>query len=98
MIVYVESNFVLELALLQEESASCEAILQLAENGAIKLAMPAFSLGEPYETLVRRHGERRGLVSKLESEFKQLRRSSPYAAALEKADALTELLAASGEQ
>lgn len=98
MIVYVESNFVLELALLQEESASCEAILQLAESGAINLVMPAFSLGEPYETLMRRHGERRSLASKLESEFKQLRRSAPYAAALEKADTLTELLAASGRE
>ena len=32
MNVYVESNFVLELALLQEQSGSCEEILSLAEG------------------------------------------------------------------
>jgi hypothetical protein len=32
--VYVESNFVLQLALLQESYASCEAILQLSESGS----------------------------------------------------------------
>ncbi|WP_217429931.1 hypothetical protein [Rugamonas rubra] len=77
MIVYVESNFVLELAFMQEENAECEGILQLAEAGVVQLAMPAFSVGEPYETLVRRHRERRALANKLTDELKQLRRSAP---------------------
>ena len=54
MNVYVESNFVLELALLQEQSASCEEILGLCEAGRVQLVVPAYSLAEPYETLVRR--------------------------------------------
>ena len=54
MIVYVESNFVLELALLQEEHDSCDAIIMLAETRDIELVVPAFSLAEPYEALVRR--------------------------------------------
>jgi len=78
VIVYIESNFVLELALVQEDSTSCEAILQLAETGAIMLAVPAFSLGEPYETLVRRHRERRLLAGALAGEMTQLRRSTAY--------------------
>ena len=47
--VVVESNFVPELALLQEEHQSCDSIVSLAESLTIDLAIPAFSLAEPYE-------------------------------------------------
>ncbi|QYF94650.1 hypothetical protein KY495_05490 [Massilia sp. PAMC28688] len=91
MIVYVESNFVLELALLQDDSEPCERILQLAERGVIKIAIPAFSLGEPYETLVRRHRERRVLALAVAKEMNQLARSTPYRER-ENADALLGVL------
>ena len=58
MNVYVESNFVLELALLQEQSASGEAILRLGEEHRVHLVVPAYALVEPYETLARRHKQR----------------------------------------
>jgi hypothetical protein len=49
LIVYAETNFVLELALLQEQSASCEQLLAMAEQGTITLAVPAFCIvGERY--------------------------------------------------
>lgn len=51
MRVYVETNFVLELALRQEQNESCEALLRLAEASRIGLVVPAFSLLEPYATL-----------------------------------------------
>jgi hypothetical protein len=51
--VYVESNFVLELALLQEQHAACEAIVQLCEAGDLRLVLPAYSFMEPFETLRR---------------------------------------------
>lgn len=54
MNVYVESNFVLELALLQEQHVACEEILLLCERGTLRLVMPAYCLMEPYETLGRR--------------------------------------------
>jgi hypothetical protein len=44
MNVYVESNFVLELALLQEEHETCENILALCERAEAKLVLPAFCL------------------------------------------------------
>lgn len=50
MNVYVESNFVLQLALLQEFHASCEAIVNLCEAGCARLVIPAFSLIEPYRS------------------------------------------------
>jgi hypothetical protein len=56
--VYVESNFVLEIALGQQQSAAAEVILALAESSDIVLAVPSFSLGEPFST-VTQHGRRR---------------------------------------
>ncbi len=58
MDVYVESNFVLELALLQEQYKSCQELLDLAESKKIRLIVPAFSLAEPYETLIRNNKKR----------------------------------------
>ena len=48
MIVYVESNFILELAYLQEEHEICEKILLLAEQERVSLLLPSFCVGEPY--------------------------------------------------
>ena len=53
MRVYVESNFVLELVLEQEQHQACEEILTLAASRTIELALPAFALIEPYESMVR---------------------------------------------
>ncbi|MDE0349567.1 MAG: hypothetical protein OXM56_07660 [Gammaproteobacteria bacterium] len=58
MKIYVESNFVLELALQQEQASSCEEILELCEGVDRELVVPAYSLAEPYETLIRRRKER----------------------------------------
>ena len=46
MIVYVESNFVLELAFLQEEHDSCDAIIGLAETGRVELGLIDNSSGK----------------------------------------------------
>ena len=78
MNVYVESNFILEFALEQEQHASCEAILSLSERGHIRLILPAFSIAEPYETSVRRAKSRESLTNALAQEIRQLSRSKPY--------------------
>lgn len=92
MIVYVESNFVLELALRQEEHEACQQILRGAETGRIQLVVPAFSLAEPYETWHRRAREREDLRDRLESELRQLFRSEHYAQVLEGSTRITGLL------
>jgi hypothetical protein len=51
MIVYVESNFVLEIVREQEEAVAASTILTLAESGKLKLAFPSFVLSEPFETI-----------------------------------------------
>ena len=49
---YVESNFVLELALEQDEAESCRDILSLCEAGRLDLVIPAFG-AKPFYALAR---------------------------------------------
>ena len=83
MIVYVESNFILELALEQEDSAAAEALLLGAEQSLLQLVIPAFSLSEPFSTMAHRSRERTRLGKQLEENFRQLRRSRRHAATIQ---------------
>ena len=98
MNVYVESNFVLELALLQEQHAACESILQLCEAGELRLVLPAYSLAEPYEALRRRHSDRKHLKISLEAQFRQLSRTAVYTDQLRGFESMTSLLVDSAEE
>ncbi|MBP3967317.1 PIN domain-containing protein [Paenibacillus lignilyticus] len=75
MIVYVESNFILELVLAQEESTSAEQILGLAEERKIKLLLPSFSIMEPFWTIQGRGKQRKSIQQSLNRELEQLQRS-----------------------
>jgi predicted nucleic acid-binding protein len=98
VIVYVETNFVLEQAFLQEENGSCTRLLEAAEAKDIELVLPAYSIGEPYEKLIRRRRERRQLSDRLRQELHELRRSAPYANEAEQYSDLARLLIDSNEQ
>jgi predicted nucleic acid-binding protein len=78
MIVYVESNFILEVALEQEESPSAESILLLAENSSRELVFPGFALSEPFATVTQRDRDRRRLRSSFAEMLRQLQRSEPH--------------------
>ncbi|MBU2534555.1 MAG: hypothetical protein KKD83_00105 [Chloroflexi bacterium] len=78
MIVYIESNFVLELSLEQEQAKSANDILLLAENGKIELAFPAFALAEPFATIAHRERERRRLCSSFSGQLRELQRSKQH--------------------
>ena len=80
MNVYVESNFVLELVLQQEEFDRCESILALCERGAARLILPAFAFAEPYEKLTRQALQRAQLGQTIARELRDLGRSRPYRA------------------
>jgi hypothetical protein len=95
MIVYVESNFVLELAFLQEGSENTNAIIEIAEAGRIRLVLPAYCAGEPYERLVRRARDRQALREKLAAEIRELSHSKPYGDLAEASRELTSILAQS---
>ncbi|WP_433934631.1 hypothetical protein AB3662_08485 [Sorangium cellulosum] len=80
MRVYVESNFVLEVVLEQEQHQACEAIVALAESQAIELALPAFALVEPYESMVRDERDGRLLAQSLRARATQLQRTASIVA------------------
>ena len=88
MNVFVETNFVLELSLEQDQNDSCQALLALAEGRAITLLLPAYSLIEPYENFTRRFRERRDLHKRISGELTQLRRSSAFASRVAAAEEL----------
>ncbi len=92
MNVFVETNFVLEIALLQDEHEWCGRIIDLARDGTIQLLIPAYCLAEPNDTLIRRHRERSRLKREFDLTLAQLSRSRAYAARLAGYQELTALL------
>lgn len=97
MIVYVETNFLLEIAYLQEEVESCREILDLARSGRLSLAVPAFSLIEARQTWNRRSSEHKALQNQLQPIIRQLARSGPFSTVTESSRDLLKALVASGE-
>lgn len=96
MIAYVESNFILELAYLQEEHEVCERILLLAQEQRISLVLPAFCVGEPYGAWVGRNKRRARLHDDLARELKELARSKPYTTSRDDFQNITRALGISG--
>ena len=98
MIVYVESNFVQEVALLQEEHQHCLQIIELCRQGLAHLTIPAYCLAEPHETRIRRHKDRMALKEKLAAELRQLSRTQTYQAQTTAMDQITAFLIRSTEE
>ncbi len=78
MIVNVETNFVVEVALEQEEYGEASAIIALAEKGDVELAFPNFILAESFELLKKGHNKRNSAQSSLVTVLNQLQRSEPH--------------------
>jgi predicted nucleic acid-binding protein len=99
LIVYLESNFVLELALLQEQHSACEAMLELCERGSIRLVIPVFAMIEPYGALFRRRAERNSIKQALDGTLRELGRSAPLVQSVnEVKTSLRDLLVANSEE
>jgi len=98
MTVYVESNFVLEYSLQQEECDSCRAIVELASAGRISLAVPAFSLAEPHVALSGKERARSRLSNDLRAHLSELGRSRPHREAPASFEPLAALLIASAQE
>ncbi|WP_017746607.1 PIN domain-containing protein [Scytonema hofmannii] len=97
MNVYTETNFILELVFQQEQFVSCEQILQLSEAGRIKLIMPAYSLAEPHEKLSRQAKSRKDLQQVLDTELRQLARTSSYTTRINSIQDIASLLVQSNK-
>ncbi len=82
MRVYVETNFILELVLQQEECDACEALVALAQSKQIMLVTTSFSFVEPYTTLRGRAAMRRRLSDDLTRELREIARTRGHAQAV----------------
>ncbi len=99
MILYVETNFVIELALRQEEYQACRDLLSFVkEHSGVQLALPAFCIGEAYEAGERKWTQRRQLHQNLLDEITQIQRSEPFRERSKELRELTGLLVESGEE
>jgi predicted nucleic acid-binding protein len=78
MRVYVETNFLLEIVLLQEQHQSCEEIVRSCENGSTSLTLPAFSIPEAYFALVGKGRRRDRFAQEFEDQRAELTRSSRF--------------------
>ena len=78
MTVYVESNFVLEIALGQMDAPAAERILDSAQLGEFALAIPSFALFEPFITVRDRRSRRNHLMNQMNKEMRELKRSQPH--------------------
>jgi predicted nucleic acid-binding protein len=94
LIVYVESNFILEIALQQEQAAGAEALLGLAEVGRISMRWPAFCLAESLGTLMRRGNARQSVQSQILQQAKDLGRSDAHTSLAEKLRGVSQELVA----
>ncbi|ELS03232.1 hypothetical protein Xen7305DRAFT_00029520 [Xenococcus sp. PCC 7305] len=98
MNIYVETNFALELVFEQEQSESCEQILQLCESNRAQLIIPAYSLAEPHEKLNRQATSRRNLQKLLNDELRQLSRTTSYANRIRSIQDIASLMVQSNEE
>ena len=78
MRLYVESNFLLEIVLDQEQSEYCRDILDASLRGTIELGIPAFSVLESYHALDGKHKSRAKVHGDLQIELRQLGRARSY--------------------
>lgn len=74
MRAYVESNFVLELALEREEAESCRNILNLCESGRLDVVIPTVALAEPFYALVGRAKTRTRVAEDLRLQLREVAR------------------------
>ena len=100
MTVYVESNFVLEHSLQQEEYDSCKAIIRIrmASSGQVSLAVPAFSLAEPHFALSGKKRARSQLSNDLRTHLAELGRSRPHRKVPASFEPLAALLVARAQE
>lgn len=75
MTVYVESNFVLELALQQEQASAAQSILHDAAHRKFRLALPAIAVTEPFSTLAQRSRNLNREIALLRDRSRDLSRS-----------------------
>jgi PIN domain len=79
MNIYVESNFILEMALRQEQNQICKQIVSICKTDKAQLVIPAYCVVEPYPTIRSFANKRQSIINGgVKTELKQLSRSEAY--------------------
>lgn len=97
MNVFVETNFVLELIFQRDHYVVCQQLVEMAEKREITLSLPAYSVVEPYESIIRRRKSRRQTYDALSRELADITRSMPFEEKANELAQLTGLLIQVGE-
>jgi hypothetical protein len=97
LIVYVETNFVLELTYLRPTSDSCQRLLALARDGKILIVVPTFALVEARIAWQRNVKRRSRLLSEIRVEIGELSRSIPLNDIASQSQAFVTALVNTGE-
>jgi hypothetical protein len=79
VIVYAETNLILELTLGREQCDSCRQLLEWAKKQQIALRLPAYAFYEARQALRRKQQMRRTLTNDLAAEVTELGRMRPFA-------------------
>lgn len=91
-------NQISYLNLLLNRNKSCQSIIELSEHRKINLLLPAFSIAETYETVIRRAKQRERLTREIVREVQQLSRSKSYKDRSQTLQTVTSLLTRSIEE
>jgi predicted nucleic acid-binding protein len=98
MNIYVETNFILELVLEQEQYAICEKILEICESKKANLIIPAYSLLEPHEKLIRQANEHLKLQELFNTELRELSLTKSYQNRLDSIENMRSLIVQSNQE
>jgi predicted nucleic acid-binding protein len=98
VIVYVETNFLLELAFQQESYESCEQILRLASSGSISLVTPGCSVAEAYIAWHGINRRRRQFQVELQNHLREMSRSASYRGVVDQHRDVLDALVAGREE
>lgn len=91
MKVYVETNFIIEMAYHQEQHDCCRSIIQLCAKHGVDLVLPSFCVSESYYELVGKRDSRERLIESMNTESDWLAQSSGVE---EKRDSIREAVLA----
>ena len=75
MVVYIESNFVLEMALQQEEFKATQQIMNLAHASQLEIKCPVFALIEPFWTIEKESKKRADVYNAMQTQSVHFQRS-----------------------
>ena len=98
MNIYVETNFILELVYKQEQYAICEKILEICESKKANLIIPAYSLLEPHEKLIRQAKEYLKLQELFNTELRELSLTKSYQNRLDSIEDMRSLIVESNQE